>query len=295
LLGAVGGPRAAPVPDSSCAPVVDQEDYGSDDIDVEWSLVHRTLCIFLWVAGEPEAKVLASDGRVVVEEGEVVRERVAARLCPDDRVILGPGTGRWSPADEFTEVVVNAVQTSHPAMVRAAKEWRKALRRLQEAEQLSLPQLRARLAAAGVEREGQTIEGWLEVERASPIAPRALHAELAALWPLIEQHAEHSLGDVVSACARLRSLRGGVGRALLQLWKGRPVDLGVDQSRLDDLVERLRQEVHVYEVEAVTLGEVPSAMLGWWISPALAARFESDTAQMSSAPEAAGEDDAGLT
>ena len=48
-------------------------------------------------------------------------------------------------------------------------------------------------------------------------------------------------------------------------------------------------------MEAVTLGEVPFAMLGWWISAALAARFESDTAQMSSAPEAEGEDEAGLT
>jgi hypothetical protein len=225
----------------------------------------------------------------------VVRDRIAARLCADDRVILGSGTSCWSPADEFTEAVVNAVETSHPALVMTAKEWRNGLRRLQEAQRMSLPQLRARLAALGVEREGQTIEGWLEVERASPIAPRALHAELAALWPLIEQHAEHSLGDVVSACARLRSLRSGVGRALLQLWKGRTVDLGVDQSRLDELVARLRQEVHVYEVEAVTLGEVPSAMLGWWISPALAARFESDAAQTSSAPEMEGEDDAGLT
>ena len=289
LLGAVGGSR--PTPASFSAPVFDEEDHESQGRTVEPSLAERTPCVFLWVAGEVDAKVLAREGRVVVEEGDAVRDRVAARVSPGDRVILGPGDGRWSPADEFTEAVVNAVETSNPTLVRAAQEWRKALHRLQEAERVSLSQLRARLAAVGVQREGQTIEGWLEVDRVSPIAPRSVHTELVALWPLIEQHSEVSRDEVVSACIRLRSLRAGAGRALLQVWKGRPVDLGVDQARIEDLVERLRQEVQVYDVDAVTCGEVPSAMLGWWISPGFASRFEADGTQAQCVGELEGEED----
>jgi hypothetical protein len=162
-----------------------------------------------------------------------------------------------------------------------------------DAQRLSTSQLRSRLAAVGVGREEQTLEGWLDIDRASPIAPRGLRTELAALWPLIAQHAEHSLDDVAGACARLRALRTASGRALLQLWKGRAVELGVDESWLDELVDRLRQEVQVYEVEAVTLGEVPRAMLGWWIPPTLAGRFESESATTVATTEADGEDESG--
>ena len=87
------------------------------------------------------------------------------------------------------------------------------------------------------------------------------------------------------------ALRTASGRALLQLWKGKTVDLGIDESWLDDLVERLRQHVQVCEVEAVALGEVPSVMLGWWIPPALASQFELDSTQPSRASEDEGEDD----
>lgn len=248
-------------------------------------------CVFLWVTGESEAKVLEPDGRVVVEEGDVVSERVAARLRPDDRVILGLGTSRWSPADEFTGAVIDAVERSHPELVKTAKEWRRALRHLVETQRLSTSQLRARLAAVGVEREAQTLEGWLDIDRASPIAPRGLRTELAALWPLIEQYAVHSLDDVASGCARLRALRAASGRALLQVWKGHTVELGVNEA-LEDLVVRLRQEVQVYEVEAVTLGQVPRAMLGWWISAPLAGGFESESATVVPATDIDGEDDA---
>jgi hypothetical protein len=72
------------------------------------------------------------------------------------------------------------------------------------------------------------------------------------------------------------------------------VELGVDEASLEDLVDRLRQEVQVYEVEAVTLGEVPRAMLGWWIPPTLAGRFESELATTVPTTEADGEDDAGM-
>lgn len=292
LLGAVGGLRPVLSGPTSSSPVVEEERHAVDDVDAGWG-TERVPCVFLWVTGESEAKVLEPDGWVVVEEGDVVRERVAARLRPDDRVILGLGTSRWSPADEFTGAVINAVETSHPELVKTAKEWRRALRQLVETRRLSTSQLRSRLAAVGVGREDQTLEGWLDIDRASPIAPRGLYTELAALWPLVEQHAEHSLDDVAAACARLRTLRAASGRALLQLWKGRAVELGVDEASLEELVDRLRQEVQVYEVEAVTLGGVPRAMLGWWIPATLAGRFESVSAMAVPTTEADGEDDAG--
>ncbi len=50
--------------------------------------------------------------------------------------------------------------------------------------------------------------------------------------------------------------------------------LGVNEAWLDEFVERLRQEMQVHEVDAVTYGCVPEAMLGWWITPDLAAAFE---------------------
>lgn len=293
LLGAVGGLRAVPSGPTSSSPVVEEDRHADDDVDAGWGTEERVPCVFLWVTGESKAKVLEPHGRVVVEEGDVVRERVAARLRPDDRAILGLGTSRWSPADEFTGAVIDAVETSQPELVKTAKEWRRALRQLVEAQRLSTSQLRARLAAVGVGREDQTLEGWLDIDRASPIAPRGLRTELAALWQLVEQHAEHSLDDVAAACARLRALRAASGRALLQLWKGRKVELGVDEASLEDLVDRLRQEVQVYEVEAVTLGEVPQAMLGWWIPATLAGRFESESATVVPTTEADGEDDAG--
>lgn len=294
LLDAVGGLRSGPSPASS-SPAIQEERHTDDDVEAAWGSDERVPCVFLWVTGESEAKILAPGGRVVVEEGEVVRERVSARLRPNDRVILGLGTSRWSPADEFTGVVIDAVRTSHPELVKTGNEWRRALRQLVEMQRLSTPQLRARLAAVGVGREDPTIEGWVDVDRASPIAPRGLRTELAALWPLVEQHAKYSLEDVAAACARLRALRTASGRALLQFWKKRTVEFGVDEAWLDELFGRLRQEVQVYEVEAVTFGEVPRAMLGWWISPMLAERFESESATSLPATESDGGDDSGTS
>jgi rhodanese-related sulfurtransferase len=292
LLSAVGSLQPAPGP-ANASSVVQEDQQPNDNIDAGWGIDERVPCVFLWVTGESEAKVLEPGGRVVVEESDVVHERVAARLRPDDRVILGLGTSRWSPAEEFTGAVIDAVETSHPDLVKMSREWRRALRQLVETQQLSTSQLQARLAAVGVGREEQTLEGWLDIDRASPIAPRGLRTELAALWPLVKQHAEHSLEEIAAACARLRALRTTSGHALLQLWKGRTVELGVDEAWLYELVDRLRQEVQVYEVEAVTLGEVPRAMLGWWIPPTLAGRFESDSAPTLPPTEANGEDDAG--
>jgi len=291
LLGAVGGLRS-PLKIASLPPVAQEFRQVDDETDQGWGTDRPVPCVFLWVTGESEAKVMEQAGRVVVEEGDGVRERVAARLRPDDRVILGLGATRWSPADEFTGAVIDAVKASHPELVQTSKEWRQGLQRLVETQGLSTPQLRARLAAVGVEREEQTLLGWLDMEQASPIAPRGLRTELAALWPLVAPYAEWSLDDVTAGCARLRALRAASGRALLQFWKGRTVELAVDGTWLDELVDRLRHHVQVYEVEAVTLGNVPSAMIGWWIPPALAARFESASVTAVPTTGADGEDDA---
>lgn len=291
ILDAVGGYRPAPKPIVSPSLAVPNVQLTDGDEDAVWGTDELVACVFVWVTGESEAKVLQPDGRVIVEEGDVVRERAAARLRPEDRVVLGVADGRWSPADEFTEGVIDAVEASHPELVATAKEWRRALRQMAEHLRLSSLQLRTRLASVGIERGEQTIMGWLDAERASPIAPRGLRSELGALWPLVRQYTKYSFESVAAACARLRALRTASGRALLQQWKGRTVELGVDGMMLDSLVERLRQEVQVYEVEAVTLGEVPAAMLGWWIPAAEASRFESESVSSVPTDDTEGEDD----
>jgi len=239
-------------------------------------ILDLTPCVFVWLSGEADAKVLLRNARVVVEEGDRVRERPATGLQPDDRVILGAGESGWSPAEEFTQAVIGAIESSQPELVRDGREWRRALHALHEHLGVTSEEVRSRLAAAGVQRELQTIEGWLDLERASPIAPMRLRTELKAIWALIERHTNASLEEVTAACARLRSLRMAAGRALLKLWKCRRVELGVDEDWLAALVGRLREEVQVYDVDAISLGRIPSAMLGSWISPELAARFESD-------------------
>jgi hypothetical protein len=273
LLSAVAGSAMSPArrvtvaspPDVASGPAVSDDGLGD-----------LAPCVFVWLSGEAHAMVLARNAKVVVEDTHQVRERPATRLHPDDRVILGAGEARWSPAEEFTQSVVDAIENSQPELVRCGREWRRGLRALQEHLGLTSDDLRSRLATAGVRRELQTIEGWLDLERASPIAPMRLRTELEAIWPLVEAQVNASLEEVIGACARLRSLRGAAGRALLKLWHGRRVELGVDEGRLAELVERLREVVHVYEVDAISLGSIPSAMLGSWISPELAARFESD-------------------
>jgi hypothetical protein len=294
LLGAVGGLRRSESTTRQEARVTEDDRRAESYADLSLG-EERVPCVFLWVTGEPQAKVLELDSRVVVEEGDVVRERAAARLRPDDRVILGLGTTRWSPADEFTGAVIDAVQASHPGLVQTAKEWRRALKSLSDEQRLSVSQIRTRLASVGVHRETQTIEGWLDLQRASPIAPKGMRTEIAAIWPLIERCTACVLDEVSTACARLRALRTASGRALLQLWKGRAIDLGIDEAWLDELVDRLRQEVQVYETEAVTLGEVPATMLGWWIPAALASRFESDGSSAAPSPEDVGEEETGLS
>ena len=130
-------------------------------------------CAFLELAGEPEVKVLARESRVIVEESTHIRERHAAALRPSDRILLDRGMGRWSPAEEFTENVVAAVRASQPELAEMAGEWRRALRAFRDEDHLSMLRLRGLLGAVGIVREEQTIDGWLDLSRASPIAPEA--------------------------------------------------------------------------------------------------------------------------
>jgi hypothetical protein len=71
------------------------------------------------------------------------------------------------------------------------------------------------------------------------------------------------------------------------------VELGVDEAWLDDLVERLQQEVQVYEVDGVAWGRVPASMVGWWISTELAARLETHDDGGADAAHALLDDDTG--
>jgi hypothetical protein len=274
LLGAVRGPGSS-LSAASLFPIPPHDESASEEVLAQWGTEEAAPCVFLWLTGESEAKVLAPDAFVVVVDGDVVHERVAARLRPDDRIILGLGGSRWSPAEDFTEAVIAAVESSRPELVKVAKEWRRALRQFFEAQRLTHSQLQARLAVVGVTREQQTIEGWLDLDRATPIAPRGFRNELTALWPLVEQYATYALEDVTAACAELRELRAASGRVLLQRWKGEKVELEINAAWLDRIVEHLRSAVQIYEVEAVTFGQVPEAMLGWWMTSTLTGRFES--------------------
>lgn len=232
-------------------------------------------CVFLWLADEPEGKVLARNSRVLLELGSIAQEKPAYIIKPDDRVILGPGYSRWSPADEFTQAVVEAIEDSHPILIREVKEWRHALRRLMDDKNLSIEDLRLILKRVGVHRGQQTINGWLDLDRAAPIGPRLIQNEIAAIWNLVEgTYTDKPAEKIIQACTKLRSLRSDAGSALLRLWMGRPVQLGLEDSWLEDIVEKLRREVQVYEVESIALGEVPEPMLGWWVTPELSALFE---------------------
>ena len=278
LLEAIGhvrtSSRLSPVPPA--AEPADDEPEWLDDGHVVGATNRGRRCVFIWLSDEREGKVLATDSRVLVEVGEHANEKPAYRIVPEDRVILGSGVGRWSPADEFTGAVVDAIESSHPELVRDVREWRRALKQLQEDREWSIEDLRDRLTEAGVRRELQTLDGWLRVEQASPIGPQHLRRELTAMWPLLAAYTDRAADDVVAACSQLRSLRLAAGRTLLKLWKGRTVDLGIDDARLEDLVDRLRREVHVHEVDAVTFGEVPGDMLGWWVTPELAERYNTE-------------------
>lgn len=252
--------------------VIDNDEDFSLDLDSG----DNTPCTFIWLMGEMDVKILPPDGKVLMEQGNVVHERKASDLCPGDRVVLGLSASQWAPTDEFTDAIVHAMKQANPKLVLMAREWRRALLQMQEAEKLSSVHVQARLASIGVKREISTIEGWLDIERTAPIAPRGLHGDLNAIWPLIQSYSQFSIEDVISACSALRGLHAAAANALLTIWKGMKVDLGIDEKLLHELVDRVRQGVHVYQVETVTKGNVPTAMLGWWVPASMASQCESE-------------------
>jgi uncharacterized membrane protein YkvA (DUF1232 family) len=285
LLEAVGRPRRllAPTP-TLPMPAVRLEDLRTD-VASTFEPQADVSCVFVWLNGEPEAKVLRGESRVIVEEGTTIAERPARSLQPGDRVILGLGSKPWSPAEEFTEVIVSAVKSAQPGMVNTAREWRRALRELQTNNGLSVAQLRSTLSQSRVERESQTLEGWMDLERASPIAPMRFETELPALWSLIQPYANYNLDQIIAACKQLRSLRAEASRELLRVWKGVSANLGgIEHLAAEALVKRIRQEVESYEVEAVTTGIVPRPMIGWWVTDELAGQFEIGSSPQSSNP-----------
>lgn len=233
-------------------------------------------CVFVWLSGESDGKVLPRNSRVIVEQGGVTREKPACDLLPEDRAILGPGAARWSPAEEFTQALVIAVERSQPDLVKKSKEWRRLLSQIKSEKGWSTDELRDELVLLGVSRLSQTIDGWLRLDRAHPIGPQHLSEELRAIWTLVGSSSEYSIGEVSDSCIRLRSLRRRAGLALLQVWMGKSSSIGVDDEVISTLVDQLRKEVQVYEVESISFGSVPTLMLWWWVPLDLAERYESD-------------------
>lgn len=250
---------AAPLPGDAHEPV-QLRMFGGDGADL-------LPCVFVWTAEEPLVKVLEASARVPILAGQLARDRSASRLASGDRAILSLGNGPWSPAEEFTQALVKAVEESRPDLVAAVRRWRRSLRSAWEARRWTVAELQRELARVGVIRDIQTLEGWLRVDRAAPIGPRGGEAELAAILQLSAEAADWRPSDVATACASLRSLRASAGRALLRAWGGRPVDPAVDAALVDSLVERMRHEVRAFEVEDVSYGSIPASMIGMWVPP----------------------------
>ena len=51
-----------------------------------------------------------------MEAGGQAREKPANRIAAEDQVIIDTGSSRWSPADEFAQAVVEAIEASNPEM-----------------------------------------------------------------------------------------------------------------------------------------------------------------------------------
>ncbi|MFC1476740.1 hypothetical protein ACFL5S_02125, partial [Fibrobacterota bacterium] len=230
-------------------------------------------CVFLWFADTSEAKVLNYDSKVIVESNGKVEEIVATRLQPNDRAIIGNGMRRWTPADEFINAIVTAIRRTHPRLAFEAKEWRTALKRYMSASNCTLVKLQYTLSALGVKRELNTLEGWLDLERPSPIAPQQRKKDLKAMWDIISEYTDIPFSRILSSCRRLRNLRWEAAKALLNVWKGFESEVDMDERLLHELVDKLKQEVEVREVTEVWHGKAPECMFGWWVTPELATSY----------------------
>lgn len=272
LLGQLSGSLISPKPIESES---DQE--AEAEVEVESTPggpIPLTSCVLVHLADEPRIKVLEASGRVIVEVADQIRENRASDLRPGDRILLGRGESPWSPAEEFTELIVSSVQRFHPELTQMAQDWRRALVRVRDESHLSLPKLVALLEGVGVVREEKTVEGWLDTQRASPIAPRGAERDLKMLWPLLQAHASYSADEVSEACIRLRNLRSMAGRALLHAWKGQRVDIGMDDAWVSRAVALIRGSVRVFEVMSISAVEAPIETLGWWVDPGFALRLQ---------------------
>ena len=234
---------------------------------------HRVACIFVWPVDGPRGKVLARHGRVLVSTGGQAGEKIAHHVITGDNVILGAGSRRWSPADEFTQHVVLAVDAARPEVVRKAREWRVALWKLRESHNWTIEQLQRRLEGVGIRREVPTVDGWLRLEKAAPIRPQAYRTELPALWKLVARYAERSCTEVVEACRNLHGLHRAARNVLFDSETRDLTGLGIDEEKLGELVQRIRQEMDVHMVDSTGEGRVPESMIGWWITPDIAEGF----------------------
>ena len=158
--------------------------------------------------------------------------------------------------------------------IQHAIEWRRALVRYQTINALTTAQLCDRLRTVGIQREEQTVEGWLRLERNEPVGPRHIEEEIRALWQLVDSNI--SACAVSEACSELRSLHRAAGRAIIRAWAGRPLNIDIESGLLDEIVARLRSTVEVHELESVRCGSVPPAMLGLWAPAALVANYVID-------------------
>ncbi|MCK6475941.1 MAG: hypothetical protein L6Q35_03810 [Phycisphaerales bacterium] len=224
-------------------------------------------CVFIWTGDDALVKVLSHDARVPVLAGDLAKNRMASQLAIGDRVILNLGNGPWSPDEELTQALVRAVEESEPDMVAAARSWRRSLRALRESRRWTTEELLRELARVGVSRDLQTLEGWLQVERAAPIGPRGGRAVLQAILQLSAEVADWRLDEVASACASLRDLHAAAGRAILQAWGGRTVNPALNSTLVESLVDQMRHQVHAFEVEGVSRGLISAAMIGMWVPP----------------------------
>ena len=260
--------------------------YQESDLDVDEKLerqIEQTSgktseavipCIFLWLVGMGRAKVLDAKDRVLVEGEGQNREIVATDVSGDERVLLGVGTRRWSPSDEFTESVLSVVKAHHPDIARATREWRVSLAKACASQNWTIEQLQSRLDAVGIHRELATLRGWLRLNRAAPIAPQRFKSELPRLWPILAAQSALDVADVIKACEYVHHAHRAARNSLLTSELEQGDVTGIDERTVVALTKGVRATMRVYSIEAVSNGRVPRSMIGWWVGPELATRFE---------------------